>query len=391
MRICLLEPYNTGSHRAWAEGYAAASSHDVRLLTLSGQFWKWRMHGGAVTLARIYREQLASAGRPDLLLATDMLDLGSFLALTRHLAHDLPVALYMHENQLTYPPRPGEKRDLHYGFTNYTSMLCADRILFNSQYHLESWFDELPRLLKHFPDYNELPTVPALRARSEVLPLGLDLARLEALRPEDAAQNTGAAEVHKGASPAPGDPPLILWNHRWEYDKNPGEFLEALHALAAEGWPFRLVLLGEMFVRTPPEFAEARERLGARILQFGYVPSYAGYAAWLWRADIVVSTAHHDFFGAAVVEAMICGCWPVLPDRLSYPQFIPAPYREACLYSDFAGLLALLRQALAAAPARRDVAHAARERTPLRQAAAQYDWRLLAPEYDRRLAALITS
>jgi len=365
MRICLLEPYSTGSHRAWAEGYAAHSQHQVTPLTLSGQFWKWRMHGGAVTLARHYRDQVEQrATRPDLILATDMLDLTTFLALTRDLTHDIPAALYMHENQLTYPPRPGEKRDLHYGFINYASMLCAGRIYFNSEYHLQAWFEELPRLLKHFPDHNELPTVASLRARSEVLPLGLDLARLDAHRPDEPAEG----------------PPVILWTHRWEYDKNPGEFFQALYALAERGVEYRLVLLGEVFVRTPPEFEQARERLGERILQFGYVPSFAEYARWLWQADIVVSTAWHDFFGAAMVEAMYCGCWPVLPWRLSYPQFVPEAYREHCLYRDHEGLLSLLQRAIEEGVSRRGAAP-----VWMREVAGEHDWCVLAQEYDRRL------
>ncbi|MCS7260956.1 MAG: DUF3524 domain-containing protein, partial [Anaerolineae bacterium] len=77
-------------------------------------------------------------------------------------------------------------------------------------------FAELPRLLKHFPDYNELETIEALRAKSTVLPLGIDLTRLDAFRP--------------AARKRPNTPPLILWNHRWEYDKNPCEFFEALYA-----------------------------------------------------------------------------------------------------------------------------------------------------------------
>ncbi len=364
MRICLLEPYNTGSHRTWAEGYAAHSRHQVTLLTLSGQYWKWRMHGGAVTLARYFRER---AVQPDQLLATDMLDLTTFLALTRDLAHDIPVALYMHENQLTYPPRPGERRDLHYGFINYASMLCARRIYFNSQHHLEAWFDELPRLLKHFPDYNEFPTIAALQGRSEVLPLGLDLARLDAHRPDEPS----------------GGPPVIVWNHRWEYDKNPGEFFRALYTLAEQGVDFRLVLLGEVFVHVPPEFEEARQRLGERILQFGYVPTFAEYARWLWRADIAVSTALHDFFGAAVVEAMYCGCLPILPWRLSYPQFVPVAHREHCLYRDYEQLLGLLERSIAEVAARKSIP--AGDSLWMREAVAGYDWRVLAEEYDRRL------
>jgi len=358
MRVALLEPYDTGSHGAWARGYARHAAHEIVPLTLSGQFWKWRMHGGAVTLARSYRERGLDA---EAILATDMLDLTTFLALTREQTAHLPCALYMHENQLTYPVRPGEKRDLHYGFINYATMLCARQVWFNSQFHLESWFDELPRLLKHFPDYNELPSVAQLRARSAVLPLGLDLARLAALRPEE--RRSG--------------PPLILWNHRWEYDKNPGEFLRALYVLAERGLEFQVAILGEVFVRVPAEFAQARARLGPRIVQFGYVEHYADYARWLWDADIVVSTAIHDFFGAAVVEAMFCGCHPVLPNRLAYPQFIPTEQQHRVLYDTFDELVALLAQLLNGAP-----------RADLAAAVAGYDWPTVAPLYDAALSAL---
>ena len=55
-----------------------------------------------------------------------MLNLPVFLALVVERLADVPVALYFHENQLTYPLQPGEKRDLHYGFINFVSALRAD-------------------------------------------------------------------------------------------------------------------------------------------------------------------------------------------------------------------------------------------------------------------------
>jgi hypothetical protein len=102
------------------------------------------MHGGAVTLARHFME---SDEQPDLLLASDMLDLTTFLALTRAKTAALPTALYFHENQLTYPwspngANPAQQR-AHYAFINYTSALSADTVLFNSQYHLEAFTGQL--------------------------------------------------------------------------------------------------------------------------------------------------------------------------------------------------------------------------------------------------------
>jgi len=97
------------------------------------------------------------------------------------------------------------------------------------------------------------------------LPVGLDLRPLDAARP---------GEPHRG-------PLLILWNHRSVYDKNPGVFLQALYALAECGVEFEVGLVGEHFVSEPPEFIEARDRLGSRIVQYGSAPSRDVYARWL--------------------------------------------------------------------------------------------------------------
>ncbi len=361
MNVWLVEPYYTGSHRAWADGYQAHSRHAVHLLTLPGRFWKWRMQGGAVTLAR---QAQARDDRPDLILASDMLNLPVFLALAGDRLAGVPLAFYFHENQLTYPLQPGEKRDLHYGFINFVSALRADGVFFNSAYHQDAFFDELPRMLKHFPDYNELWAVDALRAKSRVLPLGLDLARFDAHRP---------------ASPTAGRP-LILWNHRWEYDKDPETFFRAIYALVEEGLDFGLLLLGQSFRNQPDEFLEARQQLAGRVVHFSYA-SDAAYGRLLWQADIVVSTALHDFFGAAVVEACYCSCFPVLPRRLAYPELIPAVHHEVCLYDDFEGLLARLRHAITHVQATRAFS--------LQEHVARFDWGRMAPVYDAALALLV--
>ena len=176
MNITLIEPFFTGSHATWATKYAHFSAHEISILSLSGHYWKWRMHGGAVTLAERF---LKCDALPDLLLVTDMLDLTTFLALTRHKTARLPVAIYFHENQICYPWSSKDrdithKRDQHYGFINYSSALAADVVVFNSRYHQEAFLDELPRFLKQFPEPNELPTVATIRSKSCVLPLGFD-------------------------------------------------------------------------------------------------------------------------------------------------------------------------------------------------------------------------
>jgi len=309
------------------------------------------------------------AERPDLILASDMLDVTTLLALTRPLTAHVPVALYFHENQLTYPVPPGTKRDLHYGWINYVSALASNALLFNSAYHRDEFFGELPRLLKHFPDYNHLETVDELRRRAHVLYPGVDVADL--LEGEEDAN---------GLPPRGATPPLILWNQRWEYDKGPEAFFAVLDRVAAAGVPFRLALAGESYRLKPTEFLEARERFRKHIVHFGYAER-PRYRALLRRADVVISTAHHEFFGIAVVEAIAAGAFPLLPRRLVYPEYIPPAYHGAVLYDNVDELADKLIAFLRDGPPL--------ETAPLREAVRRFDWRVQAPEYDTLFERLV--
>lgn len=360
MKICLIEPFHTGSHAVWAEEFSRYSRHEVELLTLSGRRWKWRMHGGAVTLARHF---MADGCEPDLLLASDMLDLTTFLALTRKKTAGLPTALYFHENQLSYPwspngANPAQQR-AHYAFINYTSALAADAVLFNSRYHLKAFTGELPEFLQGFPDQNELASVDLIKKNSQVLPLGLDLRRFDEHQPGAMGDRTR--------------PPLVLWNHRWEYDKNPEEFFRALYQMQDEGIAFEVAILGESYRNCPPVFSEAKQRLGKRIVHFGYAENFADYARWLWQADLLPVTSNHDFFGASVIQAIYCNCTPLLPDRLAYPEHLPAAMQNKFLYSGFDELLEQLRGLLINPLRQTDELHAH---------VAGYDWGKMVSRYD---------
>lgn len=320
MEILLLEPFLAGSHATWAQEYQQFSSHRVKILGLSGRYWKWRMHGAAVTLARIFRE---SGYQPDLILASDMLDLSTFLALTRDLTHGIKTVLYFHENQLTYPRSARDtdiqqQRDNHYAFINYTSALAADQVCFNSAYHQTSFLKALDQLLSRFPDHAEKENVEAIRSKSQVLYQGMHLTALDAYRPVE---------------PPSEGPPLILWNHRWEHDKHPEAFFEALFRLQAEDIPFEVAILGQAYAKQPPIFEQAQSKLGDRVVHWGYADEET-YAQWLWRAEVLPVTSVHDFFGRSVVEAIYCGCAPLLPHRLAYPEHIPQDLQEAYLYAD---------------------------------------------------------
>jgi len=365
MKILLIDPYFTGSHKSWAINYQKNSRHTIDILELKGQFWKWRMHGGAVTLARLFNQ---SNLNPDLILATDMLDLTTFLSLTRNRTSHIPATLYFHENQLSYPWSPTDRdvqkdRNKQYGFINYSSALTADYVLFNSRYHQKSFIEESDKLLKHFPDNNELDSIQVIKDKSNVLPLGLDLQ---------------AFDAHKTNYDGT---PLLLWNHRWEYDKNPEIFFETLFKLDKNGVDFKLVVLGENFKMSPSIFDEAKIKLKDKIVRFGYCESFSEYAQWLWKADILPVTNIQDFFGISIMEAVYCNTYPLLPNRLTYPELLPTEYHDNHIYEHDKDLYEKLNECISNIGEIRN--------KKLSTVAEQYDWSQMLTVYDELFESFI--
>jgi len=338
LTVWALEPYFGGSHKIFLEGLARHSGHDFTLFTLPGRHWKWRMHGGALSLAA--QVEAAAGSPPQVFFVSDMLDLPVFLAAAGGRLRAVPSILYFHENQLTYPLPPGVERDLGYGFKNLSGAAVAEAVFFNSLYHMREFLAAAAVLLEAMPDEVPGGILDEIEAKARVLPVGCDLRGLERHRSQAMADATAGRWGH------PVDGPLVLWNQRWEYDKAPGDLFAALCRLQDEGVPFRLAVAGLDRRAPTAEFVEAKERLAGLIVQWGRVRSAADYASLLWASDVVVSTAIHEFFGVAVVEAVYCGCRPVLPRRLSYPELIPPEAHGEVLYGE-GELTAALTRALA--------------------------------------------
>ncbi|MFQ5491225.1 MAG: DUF3524 domain-containing protein [Phycisphaerae bacterium] len=288
MNIVALEPYYGGSHRAFLDGWVSRSRHDWTVLTLPAYKWKWRMRHGAITLADRVGDLIEAGQQFDVLFCSDMLNLAEFLGLSCQAVRALPAIVYFHENQLTYPVRHESERDFHYAFTNITTALAADAVWFNSGFHRDEFLGALPGFLKRMPDYQPLEVIDRIAAKAGVQHPGIE--SFEPRRPR-----------------RPGSM-RILWAARWEHDKNPEAFFGAVRRLKAKGVGFRISVIGESFRDCPPVFEWARAFFGEHIDHWGYQASRAEYVAVLGDADVVVSTAEHEFFGLAVAEAVAAGC-----------------------------------------------------------------------------------
>ena len=114
--------------------------------------------------------------------------------------------------------------------------------------------------------------------------------------------------------------PIILWNHRWEYDKNPEDFFDCLKKLKKQNIKFKLIILGEEFQTEMNTFTKARDYFSNEIIHMGYSTPFEEYARLLHKSDILPVTTKQEFFGISVIEAIYCNVFPLLPRRLTYPE-----------------------------------------------------------------------
>ena len=366
LKILALEPYYNLSHSVFLEGYSRYSRHTVDIWSLPGRKWKWRMRGSAYHFAQLAAAEPPGAV-PDVIFASDFLNLADWKAICPPAYRDVPTVLYFHENQASYPLSRHAKGDHDYGWINLSSCLAADRVLFNSRFHRDQFLAAIREALSLMADGVPDDLADRVEERSGVFPVGIDFEPHDRVREEFGAAGAG--------------PPVILWNHRWEYDKQPELFIEALASLLKLDIDFRVIICGESFDGSYPAFRDARELLGDRLIRLGFYEDRGDYLRAVAGSSVVVSTAAHEFFGISVVEAIYLGCLPVLPRALSYPEILPERFHAACLYSDPVELPGMLASFLREPPA--DLAG------ELRQVAARYHWQRLAPELDSLLEGLV--
>ncbi len=254
--------------------------------------------------------------KPDLVMATNLMDLAQWKVYSGW--GEIPHILYVHENQLDYPLNEGEKRDFHYVWKDYSNFLIGDKLIFNSQYNLDSFCHKFKRFSRSLPDCNPIDPENIIRNKSVIISPGCSIIERNDL------QNL---KMKKNESP------LFLWNHRWEHDKNPEDFFSLLKKLKNKTIPFRLALLGESFKDSPSCFHEAKSLFKEEIVHYGFVQSRKDYEMWLKKADFVVTTARQENFGISMVEAMSAGVLPLMPDRLAYPEVLPREFHKDCLYT----------------------------------------------------------
>lgn len=309
-RILLLSGYDAGSHKRWREQLVASQPDFYwHVLALPPRYFRWRIRGNALSWLDVPELQ-----EPwDLIVATSMVDVAGLKALHPALGRT-PILLYMHENQFAYPDSGDQHTSVDHQMVNLYSALSADLVVFNSEWNRHSFLAGIDGLLDRLPDAVPEGVSSRIGEKSRIVPVPI-------------------ADAHfvERAQAFSRECPHILWNHRWEYDKSPDRLLLILKALNERGQRFRLSVVGEQFRRQPEAFESIRALFAEQIENWGFMTDRGAYHRLMARADVVISTALHDFQGLSMLEAMASGCLALAPDRLAYPEYVPDNQRYPSL------------------------------------------------------------
>lgn len=297
--IWLLSAYRADSHAAWAD-WLVTNFPEINWhrLELPGRHFRWRIRGNPLS----WLNKLPNS-QPDLIIATSMVDLATIKGLHPRLAN-VPAYYYFHENQFAYPVSEHQAQSIEPQMVQLYGALAAQRVLFNSNYNRDTFLDGVDHLLQKMPDAVPDGIRQNLQKKCGIYPV--------AFEPIPSAPKK--------------DKNLILWNHRWEYDKAPDLFASAMLELAERGIDFRLALLGTRPSKTPEPLKLLREKLKNRIIADDKVDANT-YRQLLSKASIVISTSLHEFQGLSIMEAASTGARPLVPDALCYPEQYAEQYR----------------------------------------------------------------
>ena len=324
-KALLLSAYDAESHRHWHQLLTnGITEYEWTVISLPARHFFWRVRSNGLSFALQHRERLIAAY--DVLIATSMIDLATLRGLVPELA-SIPTLVYYHENQFEYPLREtaSESRILNAQLSSITTALCADRVLFNSEYNLYSFLSGTREFIKRMPDGLSPNILQDIEQKSAILPVPIQA--------DTAVYGGDIIDYSENIKDKGTDCIDLVWAHRWEFDKQPEVFFHALEKLydmsdfIALGIDVRLHVMGQSFREVPDCFQHAQKRGIHNVETWGY-QNRENYFRILANSDIVISTALHDFQGLGMIEAIYRGCTPVAPDRVAYPEYIP----EGLLY-----------------------------------------------------------
>nr|XP_035946763.1 glycosyltransferase-like domain-containing protein 1 isoform X8 [Halichoerus grypus] len=308
MSLLIVEPFYGGSHKQLVD-LLQEELEDCVLYTLPAKKWHWR----ARTSALYFSQNIPISEQYRILFASSVLNLTELAALRPDLGK-LKKILYFHENQLIYPVKKCQERDFQYGYNQILSCLVADVVVFNSVFNMESFLTSIGKFMKLIPDHRPRDLESIIRPKCQVIYFPIRFPDVSRFMPKHKPTHLQKILSLKGNG---GTAPSLALPFQQEQKGSNSE--------------------------SGPCNAVPQENLGSSLTQ---------ESDWRTCNSSDNSSSHHqekiqnatfnprDILGGIDdpqrplhivwphrwLEAVYCGCYPLCPKDLVYPEIFPAEY-----------------------------------------------------------------
>ncbi|XP_030183341.1 glycosyltransferase-like domain-containing protein 1 isoform X5 [Lynx canadensis] len=315
MSILIIEAFYGGSHKQLAD-LLQEELEDCVLYSLPAKKWHWR----ARTSALYFSQNIPISEQYRILFASSVLNLTELTALRPDLGK-LKKILYFHENQLVYPVKKCQERDFQYGYNQILSCLVADVVVFNSVFNMESFLTSIGKFMKLIPDHRPKDLESIIRPKCQVIYFPIrfpDVSRFMPKHKTTHLQKILSLKGNGGAAPSMAP----AFHQEQKGSEN---------------------LLKNFNSESGPCNAAQQENLGSSLMQEPDLRMChsSDNSSSLHEEDKQNTTSSPcDIFGGIDdpqrplhivwphrwLEAVYCGCYPLCPKDLVYPEIFPAEY-----------------------------------------------------------------
>ncbi|XP_063017637.1 glycosyltransferase-like domain-containing protein 1 isoform X8 [Melospiza melodia melodia] len=318
MSVLLIEPFYGGSHKQLMDLLQEELQEDCVLCTLPAKKWHWK----ARTSALYFMQTVPTSSKYRILFASSVLNLAELAALRPDLGK-LKKVLYFHENQLAYPVQKCQERDFQYGYNQILSCLVADVVVFNSAFNMESFLKSIGKFMKLIPDHRPKDLEKIIRPKCQVLYFPVRFPDVSRFMPEHklarldkviGVKRNGDAYQSEGL-PGQEESRAVMETSDAHLESGLCEPQPGLCTTQHEGLPSPAAapVQAEAPQSTNPCQGEDKQRL---TFNLSNILSGLDYQ----QRPLHIAWPHRW------IEAVYCGCYPLCPKALVYPEIFPAEY-----------------------------------------------------------------
>ncbi|XP_042716821.2 tRNA-queuosine alpha-mannosyltransferase isoform X5 [Chrysemys picta bellii] len=365
MSILLIEAFYGGSHKQLAD-LLQEEIEECVLYTLPAKKWHWRARTAALYFMQTvpananYRylkgmkklcnygfslpsSQLYLFGLDPfcllkqrrlciswILFASSVLNLTELIALRPDFGK-LKKVLYFHENQLTYPVQKCQERDFQYGYNQILSCLVADIVVFNSAFNMESFLTSIGKFLKLIPDHRPKDLEKIIRPKCQVLHFPIRFPDVSRFMPEHKLAHLEKITGFRGNE----DTYLFRCLPFQQKYRATGSLMKTSSSSPESGLceaQSGLCTTQQERLQYPLTSLEKLNKSKASASTNQEVPCQEDKQHVTFNpCNLLSGTDYqqrplHIVWPHRWIEAVYCGCYPLCPNALVYPEIFPAEY-----------------------------------------------------------------